>query len=133
MYNAPQVKQALVEAIELGAREITVDLTATTFIDSTTLGILLGAQRRLRESKGQITIAASDRTILKVFEITGRCSSTQESRTINARPVSGSSRFRKAAGDSTSTISSVGHTRASSRCPPCALPSAFPTTTCACT
>jgi hypothetical protein len=48
---------------------------------------------------------------------------------MSARPVSGSLRFARARGDSVSTSSRVGHIRALKTWPPCAEPSALPTTT----
>jgi anti-sigma B factor antagonist len=71
MYTAPDVKREFGDAIDLGARRLIVDLTATTFIDSTMLGVLIGAQKRLREREGTLAIVASDRNLTKVFEITG--------------------------------------------------------------
>ena len=54
-----------------GATHVIVDLTSTTFIDSTTLGVLVGGLRRLRATDGQLTIVCSDPNITKIFEITG--------------------------------------------------------------
>ena len=71
LYTAPELKQELLEAIEGGVTEIVVDLTRTTFIDSATLGVLVGAVRRLRERDGKLSIVCSDRSIRKIFEITG--------------------------------------------------------------
>ncbi len=48
LYTAPEFKEALLEAIGDGAKTIVVDLTDTTFIDSTTLGVLVGGVKRLR-------------------------------------------------------------------------------------
>ena len=48
-----------------------VDFTNTTFIDSTTLGVLVGGVKRLRTNDGQLTLVCSDRNITKIFEITG--------------------------------------------------------------
>src|SRR5438105_6927197 len=47
---------------------------------------------------------------------------------MSANPLPGSNSRRKCAGDSTMTISSVGRTMASSRCPPMAEPSCLPIT-----
>ena len=47
-----------------------VDLTATTFIDSTTLGVLLGAARRLRLLDAELVLVCADRNILKILAIT---------------------------------------------------------------
>jgi anti-sigma B factor antagonist len=57
--------------IEQGASEVVVDLTDTTFIDSTTLGVLVGGVKRLRPNGGRLSIVCSDRNITKIFEITG--------------------------------------------------------------
>ena len=45
LYTAPELKAALADAIEGGARCVLVDLSQTTFIDSTTLGVLMGARQ----------------------------------------------------------------------------------------
>ena len=71
LYTAPELKQELLEAIEGGVTKIVVDLTRTTFIDSATLGVLVGAVRRLRERNGTLSIVCSDRSIRKIFEIPG--------------------------------------------------------------
>ena len=48
-----------------------VDFSDTTFIDSTTLGVLVGGVKRLRTNDGQLSLVCSDRNITKIFEITG--------------------------------------------------------------
>ena len=69
-YTAPELKKALIGAIEGGTRRVIVDLTETTFIDSTTLGVLIGGVKRLRPEGGDLSIVASDHNIRKIFEIT---------------------------------------------------------------
>jgi anti-sigma B factor antagonist len=71
LYTAPEFKQQLLEAIGQGAKEVIVDFTDTTFIDSTTLGVLVGGVKRLRPNGGQLSLVCSDRNITKIFEITG--------------------------------------------------------------
>jgi anti-sigma B factor antagonist len=71
LYTAPEFKQQLVDAVADGANHVVVDLTDTTFIDSTTLGVLVGGVRRLREREGDLLLVCSDRNITKIFEITG--------------------------------------------------------------
>jgi anti-sigma B factor antagonist len=70
IYTAPELKQTLNAAIEAGATYVLVDLSAATFIDSTTLGILMGAVRRLRPIGGEVAIACADPNICRIFEIT---------------------------------------------------------------
>ena len=54
-----------------GAKDVIVDFSDTTFIDSTTLGVLVGGVKRLRPNGGQLSLVCSDRNITKIFEITG--------------------------------------------------------------
>jgi anti-sigma B factor antagonist len=69
IYTAPELKEALTAAIETGATSVLVDLSGATFIDSTTLGVLMGAVRRLRPG-GEVAIACADPNICRIFEIT---------------------------------------------------------------
>jgi anti-sigma B factor antagonist len=70
LYTAPELKQALTSVIDAGALSVLVDLSRTTFLDSTTLGVLMGAVRRLRPRGGQVAISCTDPNIRKIFEIT---------------------------------------------------------------
>jgi anti-sigma B factor antagonist len=71
LYTAPEFKQQLLDVIGKGAKDVVVDFTNTTFIDSTTLGVLVGGVKRLRQNDGQLSLVCSDRNITKIFEITG--------------------------------------------------------------
>src|SRR4249919_1681083 len=71
LYTAPEFKQQLLDVIAQGAKEVIVDFSGTTFIDSTTLGVLVGGVKRLRTNDGQLSLVCSDRNITKIFEITG--------------------------------------------------------------
>jgi anti-sigma B factor antagonist len=71
LYTAPEFKQKLLDIVAQGARRVIVDFTETTFIDSTTLGVLVSGVKRLRENDGQLSLVCSDRNITKIFEITG--------------------------------------------------------------
>ena len=71
LFTAPELKQVLAESIEAGRIRIIVDLTDTTFLDSTALGVLIGAVKRLRSRDGALAIVNVDENISKTFEITG--------------------------------------------------------------
>ena len=71
LYTAPEFKQQLLEVIGQGAKEVVVDFSDTTFIDSTTLGVLVGGVKRLRPNGGRLSLVCNDRNITKIFEITG--------------------------------------------------------------
>ena len=68
--TAPELKEALAEVLNGGAKGVLVDLSNATFIDSTTLGVLMGAVKRLRPAGGELVIACHDPNIRKIFEIT---------------------------------------------------------------
>ena len=71
LYTAPEFKERMVELIEAGKKRIVVDLSAATFIDSTTLGVLVGGVKRLRPADGSLALVCTDQNITKIFEITG--------------------------------------------------------------
>jgi anti-sigma B factor antagonist len=71
LYTCPEFKEELLRVISNGARHVVVDLTATTFVDSTALGVLLRGVERLRAQDGRLAVVCPDSTILRVFEVTG--------------------------------------------------------------
>jgi anti-sigma B factor antagonist len=71
LYTAPEFKQQLLEVIAQGGKDVIVDFADTTFIDSTTLGVLVSGVNRLRSNEGQLSLVCNDRNINKIFEITG--------------------------------------------------------------
>lgn len=70
LHTAPQLQEALADTLEGGSRRVLVDLSGATFIDSTTLGVLMGAVRRLRPLEGEVAIVCRDPNIRRIFEIT---------------------------------------------------------------
>ena len=71
LYSAPELKEHVLMAIDNGKTRIVVDLSQTTFIDSTTLGVLVGARKRLREHDGSLAVVCADEDKLALFEMTG--------------------------------------------------------------
>ena len=71
LYTAPEFKERLVQVIEDGKKQLVVGLSKATFIDSTTLGVLVGGGKRLRPSGGSLALVCTDQNISKIFEITG--------------------------------------------------------------
>jgi anti-sigma B factor antagonist len=70
--TSPRLRSELGAVLERGARLIVVDLTATSFIDSSGLGVLVGALKRLREHDGDaIVLRGVQEPVRRVFEITG--------------------------------------------------------------
>jgi anti-sigma B factor antagonist len=71
LFTAPEFKQRVSVPIDAGRTRVIVDLTDTTFIDSSSLGVLIGAHRRLRRLDGSLVIVCSNDAIVKTFRITG--------------------------------------------------------------
>jgi anti-sigma B factor antagonist len=72
LYSAPELKEELRRLVDGGARNLVVDLTATTFVDSTALGVLLrGAQRLRAVDRGRLAVVVSDENVRRIFTMTG--------------------------------------------------------------
>ena len=71
LFTAPEFKQRMSALIDAGRSRIVVDLTETTFIDSSSLGVLIGAHRRLKLRGGALLVVCDSEAIAKTFKITG--------------------------------------------------------------
>ena len=71
VYTAPRLKESLVEAIEGGCAFVIIDMGNVAFIDSSGLGVLVGALRRAKERSGAVRLVCTRDNILKIFRITG--------------------------------------------------------------
>jgi anti-sigma B factor antagonist len=58
-------------ALAARPERLVFDLSEATFLDSTGISILVGANRRLRETGGRVEIVCSSPNVLRVFEIAG--------------------------------------------------------------
>jgi anti-sigma B factor antagonist len=71
LHTAPELRRALDGVVGLGGTGVVVDLADVSFIDSTTLEILLRARSRFTELGGELILVANDRRVLRTLEITG--------------------------------------------------------------
>jgi anti-sigma B factor antagonist len=69
--TAPALRDELYRLIEQGTNQIVVDLSGMDFIDSTGLGVFVGALKRAREGGGGIELRGLQPAARKVFDITG--------------------------------------------------------------
>jgi len=70
VYTAPRLRERLVELVDAGARNVVVDLGGVEFLDSTGLGVLVGAMKRLRVANGRFGLVCAKESLLKIFRIT---------------------------------------------------------------
>jgi anti-sigma B factor antagonist len=68
---APQLKRCIVHRIDAGDRLIVIDLSDVGFIDSTAIGVLVGALKRLREAGGLLAVVCTNDNVRGIFEIVG--------------------------------------------------------------
>ncbi len=69
--TAPALRDHLETGIGRDSGPVVVDLTSVTFIDSTGLGVLIGAQKHCDDAGREFRVVVADPRIRKVFEITG--------------------------------------------------------------
>jgi anti-sigma B factor antagonist len=81
LFTAPEFKALIHGAIEAGRDLVVVDLTGTSFIDSSSLGVLISAHRRLRLRGGRLVVACDVPAVLSTFKITGLDSVLELART----------------------------------------------------
>jgi anti-sigma B factor antagonist len=71
---SPQIREHLSSRIDAGTRHLVLDLSGTTFIDSTAIGVLVAAVMQLHELGGGslvVVCAEENRRVLRIFEIAG--------------------------------------------------------------
>lgn len=71
--TSPGLRRELYALLDENPEHIVVDLSDTTFVDSSGLGVLVGVLKRLREADPDTTLvlASMQDPVRKVFEITG--------------------------------------------------------------
>ncbi len=68
--TAPNLKWMLVDALQTGSSRLVVDLSLATFMDSTTLSVLVGVTRRL-DAGARVAIVGARPNVLRIFEFSG--------------------------------------------------------------
>ena len=69
--TVPRLREQLHGLVAAGTPRIVVDLDAVDFLDSTGLGVLVGALKRVRSNGGELALVCTAPRIRKVFEVTG--------------------------------------------------------------
>ncbi|PSL37400.1 anti-sigma-factor antagonist [Labedella gwakjiensis] len=69
MVSAPHLREQVTRAINAGRNRIVVDLAATSFIDSSGLGALVGSLKAARQADGDLRIAAPNDQVRMVLSL----------------------------------------------------------------
>lgn len=71
VYTSPKLKEKVVEELEKKVENLVINLQEVSYIDSTGLGILIGALKRMKEREGNLYLIFSSPRLKRIFEITG--------------------------------------------------------------
>jgi anti-sigma B factor antagonist len=69
--TAAELRECFVSPEVLDAERVTVDLTRVTFIDSSSIGLLISACRAVRKTGGAFSLRCVDGIALRVLQISG--------------------------------------------------------------
>ena len=68
---APRLREAMTDHLAAGRVHLLMDLTSVTFIDSTGLGVLVGAAKKTGGLGGSLRIVCTNDRVLRLLAITG--------------------------------------------------------------
>lgn len=71
VYTASKLKESLTPLAEQENKELVVDLSNINYIDSTGLGIFIGALKATEKSNSTLKLTGLNERVKKLFEITG--------------------------------------------------------------
>ncbi|MBI1759596.1 MAG: STAS domain-containing protein [Actinobacteria bacterium] len=71
VYTGPTLRDRITALLDGGALDLVIDLGRVEFIDSTGLGVLVGALNRVRDLGGSMVLRCSQERVLKLLRITG--------------------------------------------------------------
>ena len=70
MVTAPELRSAVVGAVDAGRVRIVIDLGACEFIDSSGLGAIIGGLKKARQAGGDLRIARVGEQVATVLQLT---------------------------------------------------------------
>jgi anti-sigma B factor antagonist len=71
VYTAPRLRELLIDLVNKNNYQLVVNMEKVEFLDSTGLGVLVGAVKRVRAHDGSLDLVCTQQRILKIFKITG--------------------------------------------------------------
>ncbi len=68
--NRQELKQKVLEELEVGSRKFVIDFANTGYIDSSGLGVLVSLSKKIREQGGELRLAGLNEDLRTLFELT---------------------------------------------------------------
>ena len=68
--NRQELKQKVLDALDVGAKKFVIDFTKTGYIDSSGLGVLVSLSKKIREQGGDLRLAGLNEDLQTLFELT---------------------------------------------------------------
>jgi anti-sigma B factor antagonist len=68
--NRQELKQTVLDELERGERRFLIDLSQTGYIDSSGLGVLVSLLKKVRELRGELSLANLNEDLTTLFELT---------------------------------------------------------------
>ena len=68
--NRQELKQKVLEELEIGNRKFVIDFANTGYIDSSGLGVLVSLSKKIREQGGELRLAGLNEDLRTLFELT---------------------------------------------------------------
>lgn len=71
IYTAGKLRDAVNEAVEAGNHRLAIDLAGMEFMDSSGLGVLIAALKRLKENDGELVLLSPRDQMRRILNLTG--------------------------------------------------------------
>src|SRR3954469_23693379 len=68
LYSAPEFKEETTRVIASGAERVIIDLSGVRFMDSSGLGVLVGALKRLRAARAELLLVVTNYDVERVLQ-----------------------------------------------------------------
>lgn len=70
-YTAPELEALCSNIVDEGADSLVLDLSGTTFLDSSGLRAIVALHQRIEDARGELTLDRPTHNIIRLLEITG--------------------------------------------------------------
>ena len=71
VHTAPELRDRLISVLDSGHSSVVADLSWLSFIDSTGLGLLVGAQKQARDAGRDLVLGSPRRPVYRALEVAG--------------------------------------------------------------